>query len=249
MMHVLEKLWSVSRVLLFSCRTPKHVFILALVNRAFCECMLEYQHSKSIFDRLFDARNEWQSEEDVETCWKEAAAIMVRQKTAPQEQPPPFDPDLLADMVAAIKAENARAGSENAAIPTRVVDERWAAWIVCPLYYAPYYSQRYGAFAAENPLPAGIFARNRLAQCRGTLQVAFRGCRPLLGWTEHVKTPGAHGDFRGQQEAFWHDRLDHVARFVVSARCRLESTLWFVGFHAVARIAAGAPSPLQRLLW
>ncbi len=40
-MHVLEKLWAVNRVLLFAARSPKHVFILTLVNRAFRECMLE----------------------------------------------------------------------------------------------------------------------------------------------------------------------------------------------------------------
>ena len=129
-LHVLEKLWAVSRVLLFASRTPKHVMTLKLVNRAFCECMIDYNVGASILDRIFDARNEWQSEDDVKTVWVQAAAIMRKQEEQEeQHRPPLFDPDLVAALVAAIRSENQRAAIEYARIPH---NEREAAWRASP---------------------------------------------------------------------------------------------------------------------
>jgi hypothetical protein len=188
-MHVLEKLWAVGRILTFTCRTPLHVFILALINRAFRECMLEYNVGASILDRIFDARNEWQSEDDVKQVWSQAGRIIMKQEeTAPQEQQPPFGPELFAEMVAAMKHENARAAIEYARIPH---EEREAAWKASPHFaFAPEarYAENYARFAAENPMPTTIFApaRHRLTQSRGTLAVAFRGCRPSIDWSPHV---------------------------------------------------------------
>jgi hypothetical protein len=188
-MHVLEKLWAVSRVLLFASRTPKHVFTFTLVNRAFRECIIEYELGASIFNRIFDARNEWQSEQDVKQVWTQAAAIILKQETAQHEQLPPFKPELFGEMVAALRNENARAAVEYARIPHEEREERETVWQASPHYVEDDrsdYSQMYALFTAKNPLPASVFARNRLAQTRGTLFVAFRGCETSIDWTRYV---------------------------------------------------------------
>jgi hypothetical protein len=107
-LHVLDKLWAVTLVLRYACRAPRRVFLLALVSRAFRECMLEYDQSRALFDRIFDARL---SEEHVKSIWMQAIAIMQKQERAQQQQQP-FDPDLLAEMVAGMKKENERAAIE-----------------------------------------------------------------------------------------------------------------------------------------
>jgi hypothetical protein len=181
--HVLEKLWAISRVLLYISRTPQHVFMLALVNRAFRECMLEYKLGHSIFDRVFDARNEGQGEDDVQTVWRQAATIMVKQET---EQPTLLSPELFGEMLAAMENENARAAVEYAQVQTA---ERDAAWRASSRFcdgWREEYAQRYARFVAEKPLPASVSARNRLAQTRGTLFVAFRGCQHTIDWTRYV---------------------------------------------------------------
>ncbi len=148
-LHVLEKLWAVSRVLVFACRTPQHVFTLALVNRAFLECALEYNVGASILDRIFDARNKWQSEDDVKTVWLQVAAIMKAEQNVES-----FDPELLAQMEAAMRQENQRALIEYDA--SQAVE--------------------------DDPVGGGLVATHRLAQSLGSLCVAFRGSGRNIDW-------------------------------------------------------------------
>jgi hypothetical protein len=152
-LHVLEKLWAVSRVLLFCCRSPKHVFVLTLVNRAFRECMLEYEHGKSVFARIVDARNEWQSEEDVQMVWSQAAAILSAGESCNAE--------LVAEMVAAMRRDNMRALEEfdAAKAAPRARDD-------------PSHSE-YLNSAKCVPHPA--VAKKRCVQQLGACTAAFRG--------------------------------------------------------------------------
>jgi hypothetical protein len=136
------------------CRTPRQVFALTFVNRAFREAIVDFKLAASIFDRIFDARNEWQIEEDVKTIWLQAGAIMLKHETPQQQESaqeqnlPPFEPVLVSEMTAAMKRENVKAGAE--------LDE----------------------FVAAQEKPA----RHRLLQTRGTLAAAFRGCGHNLCW-------------------------------------------------------------------
>jgi Leucine-rich repeat (LRR) protein len=111
---------------------------------------------------------------------------MRKQEAAAQQQAPPLEPELFAALLAAMTSENTRAAVEYSGFPH---EERDAAWEASPHHVGNLrsdYPQKYAPFAAENPLPAIVFARNRLAQTRGTLFVAFRGCQPSIDWTGHV---------------------------------------------------------------
>jgi hypothetical protein len=173
-LHVLEKLWAVSKILLFSCRTPKHVFVLTLVNRAFRECMIDYEHGKRIFDRIVDARNEWQSEDDVKTVWLQAAAIMLSRDLARVIlNTQRFDCELLSAMELVLHIENKRAGSEFDHSTTLVRREAAAR------------DSRFPGWSLPSDIPEGPTvepARHRLTQTRGTFACAFRGCSRKIDW-------------------------------------------------------------------
>jgi hypothetical protein len=161
-LHVLEKLWAVSRVLLFSCRSPKHVFSLARVSRAFAECMIEYQHAKNIFDRVFDARNRWQSEADVQQVWLQAAEILrdcnVQHCNAA----------LVSEMTAALRAENLRGLAEyDAAVSSpRERDDKQH-----PEFNTP-----------GSCVPHPACARHRFTQQVGSCALVFRNLRRNIAW-------------------------------------------------------------------
>jgi hypothetical protein len=185
-LHVLEKLWAISRILLFTSRTPKHVFSLVLINRAFRECLLQYKLAATIFDRLFDARNKWQSGDDVKQVWLQAVALLLKQESAPQKprnQKLCFDTGLVSDLLAAMKHENtSRALAE---FDRTGYVQREAAWKRSPHHVSildAAYPQQRARFIEENPLPAFAAAPHRLAQLRGTLAAAFRGSNRNIDW-------------------------------------------------------------------
>jgi hypothetical protein len=106
--HELEKGSRISRVILFASTKPKDVFRLSMVGHFWRECFVDFKYGKDIFrDKVFDARLPWQSAEDVESSWNQAAKIMRKQETAQQQQPL-FEPELHSEIVAAIRNENAR---------------------------------------------------------------------------------------------------------------------------------------------
>jgi hypothetical protein len=81
-MHVLEKLWAIGRVLLYvPCHKPKRVFSLALVSRAFAECMVEFDVSKRCFQHVFDVSSN--PHIDVQRVWHQAAQIMRQTRCHP----------------------------------------------------------------------------------------------------------------------------------------------------------------------
>ena len=91
--HELEKGSRISRVILFACTKPTDVFRLSMVGHFWRECFVDFKYGKDIFrDKVFDARLPWQSAADVETCWKQAAAILRKQETAKPQSP--FEPEL-----------------------------------------------------------------------------------------------------------------------------------------------------------
>jgi hypothetical protein len=149
-MHVLEKLWAVGRVIAFASHEPRRVFALALINRAFRECMLEYQHAKFAFERIFDARSEWQSRLGVAQVWILASKIMKQKVVAS---------GVVAQMVAAMQTDNRRALLEleaAEAAPPRARDD-------------PNHPEHASVF---DPHPAA--ARHRWVSQLGLLTVAWR---------------------------------------------------------------------------
>jgi hypothetical protein len=115
--HELQKIHRIARVITYSARTPKQLMLLALVGRFWREALVEYKLAAAVFDRIFDARNEWQNEDDVKQVWTQAVTILLRQdETAP----------LVSEMAAAMKRENARAVAEYDAAQTANAKRRFA---------------------------------------------------------------------------------------------------------------------------
>ena len=98
--------------------------------------------------------------------------MMLKQENVKQPQTLPFEPELFAEMVAALRNENARAAAEYARIPRA---ERQAAWWLSRHHVQDNderYAQKYAKFAGENPLPAGVFCAQ---SSRSDSWDAFRG--------------------------------------------------------------------------
>jgi hypothetical protein len=109
---------------------------------------------------------------------------MVRQETATHpEQQPPFDPELFAALVAAMRNENQRALIEYDRYPHA---EREAAWRDSAHYARPEtreHGRSRALFEAENLVPAALLpARNRLSQTLGSFCAAFRGSGRRVNW-------------------------------------------------------------------
>jgi hypothetical protein len=157
--HELQKIHRIVRILLYTCRKPKHVLLFSLVGRFWREALIDFKLAATVFDRIFDARNEALSEADVKQVWLQAAAILVKQDTASAHSTlPRLDPQLLTEMLSAMQKENLRGGLEYDAARS---DPR------------PRDSSDHAEFAAVC-VPHAAAARHRFAQSRGALAAAFR---------------------------------------------------------------------------
>ncbi len=167
-MHVLEKLWAVSRAALYTCRSPADAFTLTLVNRAFRECMVEYRVGHTIFsERLFNtARLDAWEPRDVQRVWVQAARLLDRRDT-PGPASDALDADLLASLEAALLEENVRAGTEY--------DEKVATFadgdVGCGIHRN-----------TTEIRPISGVAYHRWLQQLGILRVAFRAAEDQIGW-------------------------------------------------------------------
>jgi hypothetical protein len=152
--------------------------MLARINRAFAECMLEYQHAKSVFDRIFDASNEALSEDDVKTVWLQAAAIMEQGRIER------CGTDLLDLMVSSMRAENAKALVEfDAAMASPRDHDAWD----------------HINHATFQPHPA--CSRHRWIQGIGTIAVALRDSfssegRRLVWYADEAEATSSPLDFK-----------------------------------------------------
>ncbi len=147
--HELQKIGRIVRVVKYASRTPEQVFQLALVGRFWREALVEYkQLAATVFDRIFDARNEWQSNDDVKQVWLQAAAIMCEDRH--------FDVDLVAVMASAIRNETR----------VRVLAEYEAA-LAAP-------RERDAEWMKPSFVPHPAAAAHRFTQSLGTTAVAFR---------------------------------------------------------------------------
>jgi hypothetical protein len=172
--HELEKAWCISRVIVFACSRPADVFRLSLVGFFWRQCMLEYKYGKDMLDRTLDARCEWQSDHDVVLVWQQAAAILKVERVGK------FEPELVTELVAAIRRENTRAGiefDEAAMAPRDRDDER--------------HPEFRSAFVRH---PAA--AVHRFTQSLGSIAVAFRdaGLRSTFDWFHDDREPHVESD-------------------------------------------------------
>ncbi len=235
--HELEKGSRISRVILFACRKPKDVFRLSMVGYFWRECFVDFKYGKDIFrGKVFDARLEWQSAADVETIWKQAAAILLAQdkyvesKTYRRElrltkkllrradkmhrreedddfyrseeeydeiarettRKDLFEPELFAEMVAAMRIDNQRGLAEQDAV------------LANPRTFAP------GAAIPDGCcIPDPLVAKHRFRQQLGACCVALRSVNGKLRWFEDLERANRVPFDLGR----WEDECDDKRRY------------------------------------
>jgi hypothetical protein len=150
--HELQRIHRLARIIPYAARSVDDVFVLAAVGRFWREALVDFKLARSVFDRLFDARNSWQTATDVQMDWELAMGIMQEANTNS------FDPDLVLELSSAIHAENARALVEyqTATAAPRECDQPndWRGLLRCEAHPA--------------------VSRHRLVQRLGTLGIACR---------------------------------------------------------------------------